>query len=221
MTGSGIKGVFRLLILVLLANAPYAWAVEPSDTGNYAHQAKYEFQKENHKLTGKWEGGEQWKARWCDGYYRYTVDLGGALSTVDFELNDNGTIAVYADLKDLFGAANGVYRSPLSLCIPLRGWTGLGMDRAELFAEVKFRGDGENLSEIDVRVVSTKLGTVHIGKYVPRWMERALTNILNRALSKVWASRLGEWLSDKISDIIKKKIPVDANGNFSRGGHRR
>lgn len=91
------------------------------------------------------------------------------------------------------------------------------MDRAEIFTEVKFRGDGENVSDIEVRVIATKLGTIHIGKYVPRWFERALTSVVNRALAKIWTTKLGAWISGKISDIIKDKIPVDAQGNFTRG----
>jgi hypothetical protein len=219
MTGKGIGFGLRLLVLAFGITSAACEAISPSDL-NW-NSFEYDFQKDNHKLTGHWKGKDSWAGRWCDGYYEYDVDAGTVVSTVDFELNDNGTVGIYADLRDLFAGAHGTYRSAWTLCFPWRGWTGIGADRAEIFTEAVFEGDGESFNQIRVRVITTRLGAVHIGKYVPRWFERFLTNTLNHALSKIWASRLGEWISGKISDIIKEKIPVDARGNLVRGGYRR
>ncbi len=201
-----LRVFFGLLVLALLSASASAEAVEPSDL-NW-HDANYDFQKQNHQLAGSFNGAEKWGGTLCHGSYDYNVSFGADLETVDFELNDNGTIAVYADLRDLFGAANGFYRGERSLCVPFKGWTGFGMDRAEIFVEAAFQGDGENMNDIRVRVIATKFGALHLGKAVPAWFEHFLQGLFNRALVKVWGGKLGEWISGKISDIIKKKIPT-------------
>lgn len=201
-----LRGFFGILVLAFLSISAMASAVDPSDL-NW-HEAHYDFQKQNHQLSGSFNGAEKWGGTVCNGKYDYNVSFGADLETVDFELNDNGTIAVYADLRDIFGGANGLYWGERSLCVPLKGWTGIGMDRAEIFVEAAFQGDGENMNDIRVRIVATKFGALHLGKGVPAWFERFLQGLFNKALVKVWSSKLGEWISNQISDIIKKKIPA-------------
>lgn len=222
MTAQGTKeflrAFFGLLVLIFLTASGPARGVNPSDL-NWK-QANYDFQKQNHQLTGTFNGAEKWNGTLCDGSYDYAVTLGADLETVDFELNDNGTIAIYANLKDLYSAAQGYYRSERSLCVPLKGWSGVGLDRAEIFVEAAFQGEGENLNDIKVRVVATKLGRLHLGNAVPAWFEQFVTGMLNKALVKIWTSKLGEWISLQISDMIKKKIPA-APEIMLQGGDRR
>ncbi len=208
----------RLLVLIFLTLPCALTAITPSDLD--WRGLGDDFKQESRQLKGYWKGGDTWKGRLCDGYYTYDVSVGAVLETVDFELNDNGTISVYADLRDLYAGLQGAYRSQASLCIPLRGWSGVGTDRAEIFTEAIFDGENQDLNSLKVRVISTKLGALHLGKMVPAWFERFLGNTLNWALAKIWASKVGEWISDEISDIIKKKIPAEAIAPV-RSGYRR
>ena len=64
--------------------------------------------------------------------------------------------------------------------------------------------------EIRLKILSTELGTLHFGERLPGWLERFITARVNGALKLLWSSKLGDWISDKISDLIK-------NGHFPKG----
>jgi len=208
---------FRLLVLVLLTVPCALKAFDPSAL--QWNGLANDFKQETRQLKGSWKGGETWKGRLCNGFYDYSVDAGAVLETIDFELNDNGTISVFADLKDLYAGLYGDYRSAASGCLTLRKSMAIGSDRAQIFVEATFDGENQDLNSLKVRVISTKLGTLHLGKKVAPWFEHFLGYALNRGLSMIWASKVGEWISDKISDIIKKKIPAEAIA--PKGSYRR
>ncbi len=217
----GITAIFQgswlFIVLAFLSGVAQGSA---ANSVNWA-DATQAFQKENHWITGKFNGVDQWPGRLCQGHYEYDVTLGAEFTNLDFVLNDNGSLSVYAELRDLYAVTEGTYRSQATLCIPLHGWKGIGVDRAQLFFEATFEGKAEDMTDVRIKVVATKLGTLHLGSAVPAWFERFLTGLLNRALVNIWTSRVGEWLSGQISAIIKKKIPVATLDLMQPGSYRR
>lgn len=168
-----------------------------------------DLEQEVHEIGGQFKGGKNWKTALCrSSFYSYEVDAKADLATVDFELNEAGSIDVYADLYDLWAEALGRWRSYSSLCFTVGKTIELAIDRAELFAEVRFSGEGESLRDVEVKIKGTRLGTIRLGKGVPAWMEKRVTRWVNAGLAKLWASRLGDWVSKKLTDLIKDKIPV-------------
>ena len=168
-----------------------------------------EAQTEIKRLEGEWHDRRQWKGYLCNGYYEYRTRLKGDVTKVDLELNEKGSVDIHGELVNLHGGATGSYRSDTTLCVPLSGWTGVGIDSAVIEANATFKGTGSSLKDMDIRILKTQLGTIHLGKGVPAWFEQFLTRQVNRTLAVVWRSQLGGWLSQKISDFIKKKIPED------------
>ena len=164
---------------------------------------------ESTQLQGKFKNHKTWKSFLCRrSYWDYHAALSAHLASVDFELNEDGTIDVYADLYDLEADLEGWLRSGRTLCIPMGGYFDPSIDRAEVFAKVSFTGNGQDLKDLKVKIIATRLGMIHFGGWVPGWMERWITHSLNRTLARIWASKLGDWLSGKLSDIIKDKIPL-------------
>jgi hypothetical protein len=149
----------------------------------------------------------QWEGTLCNGSYSYKYAMHGDVGRVDFELNEQGTIDIQADIHNIFINGDGSFRGQRTLCIPLKGWFGVGIDSAHLHTLVSFTGTGQNLKDMKVRIVETTFGTIHVGSAVPGWMEKFLTRRVNKGLSKVWGSRMGGWLSEKISDIIRRQMP--------------
>ena len=166
-----------------------------------------EMQAETKRVEGEWKERKEWKGYLCNGYYEYTTRVRGDVTKVEFELNEKGTVDVHGEMLNIHAGADGTYKSDTTLCIPLSGWTGIGLDSAQLEAVATFKGEGTSLKDMDLRITKTALGTIHIGKAVPAWFERFLTRQVNRTLAYVWRTKLGDWLSTKITEFIKKKIP--------------
>ena len=205
----GFKGNlwFSFLALVLLGAAP-AVAEVPVELPSMDELAS-DLEQEVHEVGGQFNGGKKWKTALCrNSYYKYEVEAKADLATVDFELNEAGSIDVYADLYDLWAEVQGKWRGYTSFCFAVGKTLELAIDRAELFAEVKFSGDGESLRDVQVKIKGTRFGTIRRGKGVPAWMEKRVTKWVNSGLAKLWASRLGDWISKKLTALIKDKIPT-------------
>lgn len=161
------------------------------------------------EIKGNWGERESWRGALCDGYYRFDSNLTAAIRKVDIQLKDDGSLEFNADLRDIVAGVGGQYRSELSLCLGLKAGHHITVDWADAQAVVTFVEKGPNEApDVIVKVLSTRLGRIHLNAGVPRWMEDVLTNVVNSGLKKVWASCLGEWLNKRIAEIIKKKFPT-------------
>ena len=60
----------------------------------------------------------------------------------------------------------------------------------------------EDSPNVDVKVYYAKLGRLRLGRYCPEWLERFLTDSLNKALVNIWETRLGDWLNDYVTDYF-------------------
>jgi hypothetical protein len=159
-------------------------------------------------FEGRWADQQRWDGTFCDGVSYYDGRLKGKVEKVNFENTTANKLDVYADISQLSGSILGEYLSEYSLCLPLRGSYGLTVDRFELFADVTFVERNEReLPDIKVKVRETRFTGIHLIQGVPRFIEEAITNWVNRAVKMVWSSDFGDWLSQKITEEIKTKFP--------------
>lgn len=165
-----------------------------------------DFKFDNERFRGHWSESQQWTGTFCDGSYSYNIDLEGLTHSVDFEVNDENSITAKAELRDIHFGVDGNYRSSYSACLTLGGWLGVSTDYVKVRARAEL-GGGESLKDIKVQIQSTEFGTIHMGRWVPDWFESFVTGMVNRALVRVWRSRLGDWISAKVTEQLKKKIP--------------
>ncbi len=157
------------------------------------------------KIQGEWSERQKWDGWICDGFYHYKLFLTAGIKDVDFELTDKGYVLVSAEVKDIYARADGGYRSKATMCMPSVGWLGIGITWGRLKSEAHF-GEGGEMKDLRLKILSTEIGEIKLGKYAPAWFEKFVTGVANRTLSMVWNSRLGTWLSDKISEVARKKI---------------
>lgn len=165
-----------------------------------------EFQWGQQKLDGKWQEKQTWDAWLCQGFYRYDISLAAVLAKLDLQLTEKGYLIATADISDIRARAAGAYRSKATACLPVGGSLGASSPWAELRTEVHL-GDSGDLEDIRLKILSTKLGRLEMGKLFPVWFEEFFTGVLNRALTVVWNSKMGAWLSEKITKIAKDHIP--------------
>ncbi|MBY0370611.1 hypothetical protein K2X33_07995 [bacterium] len=161
--------------------------------------------KEHKQLRQTWNESQTWPGYFCQGSYSYAVNVGTDLDNVKVDLKDEGYLQITANIKNLFAGVQGAYRSKATLCLPQGGWLGVGSSWGEMVTQVHFGEEG--LEGLTIKIVSTKIGELKLGRYVPKWFEDFTGGLVNRALSAVWNSRLGEWLNAKITDEVRKKIP--------------
>lgn len=158
------------------------------------------------KLEGKWGESQTWEGWFCDGFYNYQINLQAVLKNLDLELTEEGTMIATADLAGLHAKVLGSYRSKATLCIPAGGWLGAGADWAQLKTEVRF-GDSGEMKDVSLKILSTRFGKFEFGRIFPDWFENFFTGVLNRALTAVWNSKMGNWISEKVTQEARKHIP--------------
>lgn len=196
---------FQLVLTWVGLSSTYAWGFDWRQL-NFAELSD-EIQHDLQRFDGTWKDSAAWKGSLCGGSYYYEVYGRADAEKIDFQLNEKGSVNVNGLFKNLFAKARGRYQGDYTLCVPMKGNYEAAIDDAEIDAEATFEGAGESLKDLKVKVLRTKLGRIRLAQWLPDWFENFLTRQINRGLSQVWASRLGEWLSDKITEIIKKKIP--------------
>lgn len=199
-----------LLALVLgcslfVTNVGNAWDVSqlPWD------EAEAGLREELKTLKGEWTDKGEWTGYLCNGRFYYLFKMSGQVAKLELNLTETGTVDVYVELKDVRTYAEGKYRSDASLCIPTAGWLGARSDWARVKAEVSFPDDGKDLKNIIIVVKSTELGHLHLGKYVPASFESYVTRQANKGLAQVWKNQLGKYLNKFISEMVRKKFPLD------------
>lgn len=161
--------------------------------------------KEHKQLRATWGEKQSWSGMLCNGFYEYKLDVGATLEKVQVELKEEGYFEVTARAGEVYAATEGMYRSKATLCAPAHGWLGLGSPWAELVTKIHFGEDG--LNDLRVEIVSTKLGTLRLGRYVPKWFGDFAAGLLNRGMTYIWNSRIGGWLNGKITAEVRKRIP--------------
>lgn len=112
-----------------------------------------------------------------------------------------------ATLDNPYVGFQGSYQGAYSFCFPTNAWSGLSAESAEAFARVEFVDREDGRQEFKIHVYSVSFGLLHTGG-LPREVEENLTLLLNRGMTEIWQSELGDWLSQKISFFINKNIPV-------------
>lgn len=165
-----------------------------------------DFQWSHQKISGDWQESQNWDGWFCNGYYNYKIHLTAELKKVDLELTDEGFMVATADVANIFAKVDGKYRSKTTACLPMGGWLGVGTDSAQLRTEVHF-GEGGDMKDVRLKILSTKLGTLKMGRLFPQWFESFFTGVINRALTVVWSTKLGGWISEKITEVARKQIP--------------
>jgi len=173
-----------------------------------------EFLRENKKFDDHLKDKVMWKGTLCNGGYDYDVHYWTTLDQVDFELTQHGTLQTYIKASELGVHAKGGYWSEATFCSRVKGWLGVSGDWAQLWAEIKFGPSGD-LKDMTVKIQKTYVNKLELGNWVPNFIEKSITGMVNRVSGKVWASRLGDWISRKISEFIKKKMPEDEEQDFS------
>lgn len=176
-----------------------------------------DFVVDNNDFRGSFQDGRMdWGGTFCDGSLSYqTVFFKGHMDKIDIQAQDDSSIIATADFSDLYFRVDDIReRSDYSFCIPLSvPWIGIGIDDAHIEGKGTFtEGGKEDLSDLNFRILATKSGTIHIGNHVPQWFEQRLTWVVNRVFERVWASKLGAWISDTIAAEVKKKIPHNGEG---------
>jgi len=161
--------------------------------------------KDHKDLRAAWEEKQTWEGFFCEGSYHFKAQIGANLDKVKVELKDEGHLQVTANITGITALVDGAYRSKATLCLPQGGWLGVGSEWAELVTELHFGEEG--LNDLSVKIVSTRLGTLNLGKFVPAWFENFTAGMMNRAMSVVWNSRIGNWINAKITQEVRKKIP--------------
>lgn len=168
-------------------------------------------------LEGTLQKGKQWKGFVCDGFYDFRTTVKGRISDLKIEMDKEGQLDVYVDIRELRGTVQGAYASELSLCSRVWGTYPYGVDRFEANAHVSFVDvEGSQVPEMKLRVQRTRFSKIRVdvtGLF--GWFEDVLTTVVNVAAERVWASRLGEWISEWVSEELKKKIPTNRIGDHT------
>lgn len=198
-----VRNLF-VLVCVTLSVATMAQAKVSFQDLNTNH-LNQDFVLDNEQFRGTWRDRRDWDGVLCQGSYEYTVKVQGKNEAIDLDVRDDNTLAITADLRDLYFHADGVYQSGFSACLPVGGWIGIGADRVVIKGTAVL--GQSDLQDIKIKITGTEFGTIHMGRWVPSWFEDFATDLTNRALKRVWASRLGEWLSAKASEVLKSKLP--------------
>ncbi len=202
-----LAGLFLGLVLTLsVSSSAYGFASVGVLNSNDAGRWGRDFVMERNHFRGSWRDGDEWEGFLCNGYYSFDTGVSGDTHSIDFDLRENGDININAELRDVFFGAEGTYRSEASACIPLSGWTGVSTEWVTVRGVVSL-GQELNLTDLTVRVQSTRVGPLDFGVPVPGFFEQFLRDNVNAALRAVWASSVGDWLSDKIADLIRQRVP--------------
>ncbi len=152
------------------------------------------------KLSGEWTESQKWQAWLCDGFYSYHLALQGLIQKVDLELQDEGFVVATANIEGIFAKVRGEYKSKATLCLPAGGWLGVGTRSAQLKTEIHF-GDSGEVKDIRLKILSTRFDRLEMGRLFPTWFEDFFTGVLN--------TKLGNWISDKVTEVVRKNLPQD------------
>ncbi|NBT58551.1 hypothetical protein EBT16_07180 [bacterium] len=162
---------------------------------------------EDHRVFEKViEGKSEWESYFCKGVYSYRVMLRTQLKELDIDLAQDGSVVLKSVLHEPYVGFQGNYQGAYSFCFPISQWTGLSAENARVEAKVEFSENEDGRVSVKIKVNSVEFGRLMTESFSDPW-EARMTDLLNRGLSQVWASQLGDWFNSKISTIVNQHIP--------------
>ena len=195
------NAVFLGLLGVAMGISPAARGAFLSDGG--IKTLNQDFLSQNHTFYYEYPESRTWPGTLCDGAYSYQLNLQATLSNDStIELNDDDTMHFDAVLENIYIHGEGDFSSSFSLCQPLHGWFGIGMDNAHFVGTVFLPDPTQSASSVKVQIDSINFGTIHLGKGVPKGFETFVTDLANRALTQSWGQSFKDWLSDWVSRYL-------------------
>ncbi len=193
------KNLFILFILAFVSvHQAHGFDLRKLDEGLLSR----EFSLEKKEMQGHWASNETWKGYLCEGSSRYEATLQGRVDDVRIHIEGPSVASLAVDIGGVRGNAFGSYRSSGTLCIPFSLGIGLWTDRIQVRAVATMEENGGRAPRINVKVLGTHFGVIHFGKAIPPALENFLTKLVNTAFSWIWNSRIGTWLSVKVSDAV-------------------
>ncbi len=162
--------------------------------------------KEMQKVTWEWHTEDAWRKWGCNGMYN--ADLKGSvdLKSVKFNPKQDGGTEVLATLDngDLY-KVEGVYRGASSLCFTVGISSHILLSDIKIVADVTQVGT-EEVPQVKVVVRKTEIGRLSFGSHNSEWVNRLLTGWVNRGLSHMWQSTLGNYINQKLSENLSRYL---------------
>jgi len=160
--------------------------------------------QEHPLISGDWHDGRTWQGRFCQKSWEYRFHVEARIDKIDLKLNEDTTMTLLADFKDLVGSAEGSWKSNATLCQTVSADTTVRGDHGYLVAKVFFEGEDATLENARIQVQSTQIDRLRLGSWVPDEIEELITRLANRAFENVWTHRLGEWINEYINWKLKQ-----------------
>jgi hypothetical protein len=182
------------------------WAFNFNQFGIDLGELSKEIMGRHTEFEQKWQDNHNWKGTFCENGYGYKVYFYTILKNIDLKIAAENTLDATVDLNNLYARFDGTFKSDFTACFTLKGWSGIGFDSARINAQVKVVEKENGDLEYQLKVLSTQTQGMHIGKYVPKWFSNFLNNRLNAGLNLLWKTKIGAWVSQKISDQVNKKL---------------
>ncbi|MBI4403862.1 MAG: hypothetical protein HY537_06870 [Deltaproteobacteria bacterium] len=159
-------------------------------------------------FSGEYKTSDRWEGTLCDGYTHLNAQVAGRVTGLDFDVRESGDLAVTASLVDVSVQVSGRYLSELSFCTEVDGTFPFEIDWIRAVAQVSFTEDQEGRPLPKIKITRTQFGTIHLVELsLPAWLEDFLTSSVNTAAKQVWASTLGDWINELITEELMKKFP--------------
>lgn len=194
----------KILLGIFLSTS--VWAFNLNQFGIDLGELSKEIMGRHTEIEENWQDKHVWKGALCNNGYAYKVYFYTVLKNIDLNISAENTLDATVDLNNVYGRFDGVFKSDFTACLPIKGWSGIGFDFAQIKAQVKVVEKENGDIEYQLKVLSTETKGMHIGKYVPKWFSNFLNNRLNAGLNFVWKTRIGGWISQKISEHVNKKL---------------
>lgn len=158
------------------------------------------FLDENKQIAGSWWGGKNFTPKMCSsGFYIGRAKFSAVVDRIKMDLSDDNVMNISAVLRQGYAKVEGEYLGDLSACIATSGWLGVGTDSIDVRALAKM---SEESSDITVKVYHLKFGRLSLGRYCPEFLEKFLTDSLNKAFVYIWETRLGDWINEYLTDYF-------------------
>lgn len=165
-----------------------------------------EFEWDHRTFEKVLEGKSAWESVFCPGTSSYRVELRTQVQALDLQVEPDGAVVLQAVLKDPSVRLQGSYQGAYSFCYPLSQGLTLGAETITLEGRVQFTDSPEGPVVLQVQVHALAMKNLKSDALSPQ-QEQLLNNLFNKSLEQVWASELGEWFNQWLSDILNKNIP--------------
>ena len=177
-------------------------------TSELSHSLEQGLKIDGKNYRGQWQGKKQWEGFLCDGYSYYNVNVAGSVEDVRADVLDNGSIDLQVLLSHNEAGFHGFYRSKITLCkqIKAMAW----MENLYFRAHIRLQFLDEGL-KADIHVLETIFHGLDFKKWwIPDWLEKHLTTLLNKAARYVWSSFIGRWIEKKLAHIVEDSLGKQA-----------